>query len=132
MGRTLTINGLYQIYKRYKEEFFPKPLKDPTVSIEDKQKIKELLTKPFNLYIRRHSAITEKSTKLKLHTLNQHCGWSIRSNLAQKYIHYFGNESSENYSRPMVLSKAIIRLIHYLLKSVQISIRRIYSKRTSQ
>jgi integrase/recombinase XerD len=96
MGTTLTISGLYQIYKRYKEEFFPKLLKDPTVSIEDKQKIKELLTKPFNPYIRRHSAITEKSTKLKLHTLNQHCGWSMRSNMAQKYIHYFGNESSEN------------------------------------
>ena len=47
-------------------------------------------------YIRRHSALTEKSTKLKSHTLNQHAGWSPTSNVSQKYIHYFGNESSES------------------------------------
>src|SRR5207247_7065545 len=29
-------------------------------------------------------------------TLNQHAGWSMNSNMAQKYIHYFGNESSES------------------------------------
>ena len=61
-----------------------------------KRKSKILLAKPFNPYIRRHSALTEKSTKLKLHTLNQHAGWSTNSNMAQKYIHYFGNESSES------------------------------------
>jgi hypothetical protein len=26
----------------------------------------------------------------------QHAGWSVRSNMPQKYIHYFGNESSES------------------------------------
>ncbi|HEY7082243.1 MAG TPA: primase alpha helix C-terminal domain-containing protein, partial [Nitrososphaeraceae archaeon] len=46
----------------YKEEFLPKLLADPTVSNEDKEKIKDLLAKPFNPYIRRHSALTEKST----------------------------------------------------------------------
>jgi integrase/recombinase XerD len=96
MGKELTPKGIYTIYKNYKEEFFPKLLKDSTVPNEDKEKIKVLLTKPFNPYIRRHSALTEKSTKLKLHTLNQHAGWSTNSNMAQKYIHYFGNESSES------------------------------------
>jgi hypothetical protein len=96
MNKTLTIGGLYRIYKYYKEEFFPNLLQDPTVSSEDKQKIKELLTKPFNPYIRRHSALNEKSTKLKLHIFNQHAGWSMNSNMAQKYIHYFGFESSES------------------------------------
>ncbi len=96
MGKELTTSGIYTIYKSYKEEFFPKILTDPTVPNEDKEKIKVLLTKPFNPYIRRHSALTEKSTKLKLHTLNQHAGWSTNSNMAQKYIHYFGNESSES------------------------------------
>ena len=66
MGRRqLTLNGLYRLYRDYKEEFFPKLLEDPTVSNEDKEKIKNLLAKPFNPYIRRHSALTEKSTKLK-------------------------------------------------------------------
>jgi len=40
--------------------------------------------------------LTEKSTKLKSNTLNQHAGWATNSNMAQKYIHYFGNESSES------------------------------------
>jgi integrase/recombinase XerD len=97
MGRRqLTLNGLYKIYKDYKEEFFPKLLADPTVSNEDKDKIRNLLSKPFNPYIRRHSALTEKSTKLKSNILNQHAGWSMNSNMAQKYLHYFGNESSES------------------------------------
>ena len=97
MGRRqLTINGLDQIYRYYKEEFFPKLITDPTISNQDKEEIKVLLFKPFNPYIRRHSALTEKSTKLKSNTLNQHAGWSMNSNMAQKYIHYFGNESSES------------------------------------
>jgi integrase/recombinase XerD len=97
MGRKqLSVDSLYHIYKDYKEEFFPKLLEDPTISNEDKEKIKGLLLKPFNPYIRRHSALTEKSVKLKTNTLNQHAGWSMNSNMAQKYIHYFGNESSES------------------------------------
>jgi hypothetical protein len=94
-GKPLTTGGLEQIYKYYKE-FFPRLLVDPTVSNEDREKIKNLLTKPFNPYVRRHSALTEKSTKLKSNTLSQHAGWSMNSNMAQKYIHYFGNESSES------------------------------------
>jgi hypothetical protein len=96
MGRQLNINGLNQIYRNYKEDFFPKLLEDKTVSSEDKEKIKNILAKPFNPYIRRHSALTEKSVKLKSNTLNQHAGWSMNSHMAQKYIHYFGNESSES------------------------------------
>ncbi|MGB6594425.1 MAG: hypothetical protein WBE68_23240, partial [Candidatus Nitrosopolaris sp.] len=96
MGRQLTVSGLYNIYKDYKDVFFPRILKDETVTDEDKDKIKALLGKPFNPYIRRHSALTEKSVKLKFNTLNQHAGWSMNSNMAQKYIHYFGNESSES------------------------------------
>jgi hypothetical protein len=96
MRKQLRVNGLYEIYQDYKEKFFPKLLDDGTISNEDKEKIKNLLTKPFNPYIRRHSALTEKSTKLKSNTLNQHAGWTTNSNMAQKYIHYFGNESSES------------------------------------
>jgi integrase len=97
MGRKqLTLNGLYKLYGDYKHAFFPKLLEDPTISNEDKDKINDLLQKPFNPYIRRHSALTEKSMKLKSSILNQHAGWSMRSNMAQKYIHYFGNESSES------------------------------------
>jgi hypothetical protein len=58
-------------------------LVDPNIPSEDKQKIKELLKKPWNPYIRRHSALTQKSTMLKEYVLRQHASWS-------------GNESSES------------------------------------
>jgi integrase/recombinase XerD len=96
LGKVLTVGSIEKIYKHYKTDLFPKLLDDPAVSPEDKQRIRDLLKKPWNPYIRRHSALTEKSTKLKFHTLNQHAGWSINSHMAQKYLHYYGNESSES------------------------------------
>ncbi len=40
--------------------------------------------------------MTEKSSFLKEHILRQHAGWSPRSQMHLKYLHYFGNESSES------------------------------------
>ena len=51
---------------------------------------------PWTPYIRRHSALTEKSRYLKEHVLRHHSGWSKNSQMHLKYIHYFGNESSES------------------------------------
>jgi integrase len=96
LGRTIKIQSLNHIYRVYKLEFFPKLLNNPNVSSEDKQKIRALLKKPWNPYIRRHSALTEKSKILKEHVLRQHAGWSQTSDMHQKYIHYFGNESNES------------------------------------
>jgi integrase/recombinase XerD len=69
-------------------------LDSPSVLPEDKPKIRELLKKPWNPYILRHSSLTEKSKILKEHILRQHAGWSIGSSMPQKYLHYFGNESN--------------------------------------
>jgi integrase len=96
LGRRLRPNTLNKVYVRYKKGLFSKLSVDPNVPLDDKQKIKELLKKPWNPYIRRHSALTEKSTILKEHVLRQHAGWSIGSHMPQKYLHYFGNESSES------------------------------------
>jgi hypothetical protein len=52
--------------------------------------------KPWNSYIRRHSALTEKSKYLKENVLRQHASWSPTSNMQLKYVHYFGNESNES------------------------------------
>jgi hypothetical protein len=87
---------LFKIYKEYKAQLFPKLLQSPTVIPEDKLKIQDLLKKPSNLYIRRHSAITEKSKILREHVLKQHSGWSGRSQMHLKYLHYFGNGSSHS------------------------------------
>ena len=87
---------MHGIYKIYKTKLFPKLLGDPSIAPEDKNKIRELLKKPWNPYIRRHSALTDKSKILREHVLRQHAGWSSGSNMHLKYLHYFGNESSES------------------------------------
>jgi hypothetical protein len=96
LGRHLKATRIYTIYDEYKKRAFPKLLESPNVVPEDKQKIAELLKKPWNPYIRRHSALTEKSRVLKEHILRQHAGWSGSSQMHLKYLHYYGNESSES------------------------------------
>ena len=96
LGRSIGVITLFQIYDRYKKVIFPRLLQDSNVAVEDKLRIKEILKKPWNPYIRRHSALTEKSSFLKEHILRQHAGWSPRSQMHLKYLHYFGNESSDS------------------------------------
>src|SRR5919206_710523 len=96
LNRAISVISLHGIYHDYKNKFFPKLLDDPNVPTEDKQRIAELLKKPWNPYIRRHSSLTEKSTILKEHTLRQFAGWTSGSNMHLKYLHYFGNESNDS------------------------------------
>ena len=95
-GRKISSLAMNGVYRRYRLELFPKLLKDPSVSSEDKRKISELLKKPWNPYLRRHVGLTEKSKILKENILKQYSGWSGRSQMHLKYLHYFGNESSES------------------------------------
>jgi hypothetical protein len=95
-GKKLGEVSLNKIYAKYKSKYFPALLEDPNVPAEDKNKIREILKKPWNPYIRRHSALTEKSTILREHTLRQHAGWSPSSQMHLKYLHYYGNESNES------------------------------------
>ncbi len=53
-GSRLTLNGLSSHYDYYKKKYFPKLLHDRTVSDHDKSFIKNMLTKPWNLYFYRH------------------------------------------------------------------------------
>ena len=102
LGRGITVQAVTKIYREYKNNYFPKLLKNDSgssfelVSSEDKTAITELLKKPWNPYIRRHSALTDKSKFLKDSILKSHAGWSSLSNMPQIYLHYFGNESSES------------------------------------
>jgi hypothetical protein len=95
-GQRMQAQSMWKRYNEYKTIFFPNLLKDRNIDVIDKNAITELLKKPWNLYIRRHSALTEKSKILKEHILRQHAGWSPRSGMPEKYWHYFGNESSES------------------------------------
>ena len=91
LGRAISPIALHGIYRIYKTKLFPKFLGDPSIDPEDKNKIRELLKKPWNPYVRRHSALTDKSKILKEHVLRQHAGWSVGSKMPEKYLHYFGN-----------------------------------------
>jgi hypothetical protein len=85
---------MFSIYNNYKKVHFPHLLKDPTVPEEDKRKIAELLKKPWNPYIRRHTAATEISKALKDSVLiDQYMGWSHAGNTRQKYQHYYNDDS---------------------------------------
>jgi hypothetical protein len=53
LGSVMMTHSLPEIYSRYKKEFFPRLLDNPNVPPEDKDKIKELLKKPWNPYIQR-------------------------------------------------------------------------------
>ena len=93
----LTRDGLLKHYKeQYRDHLFPKLLEDKNVPEVDKAHIRNMLTKPFSLYVFRHSALTEKSSYLKEHMLRSHAGWSMTSKMPQRYLHYFGHESSKS------------------------------------
>ncbi|HYZ58791.1 MAG TPA: site-specific integrase [Nitrososphaeraceae archaeon] len=96
-GQQLSEKGLCSRYNYYyKSSYFPRLIKDETVSPRDKSYIKTMLMKPWNPYVFRHSALTEKSQILKESTLRDHAGWSNTSQMPNIYIHYFGNESSNS------------------------------------
>ena len=65
LSNQLSVNGLLKRYKNQYRNLFVKLLEDDSVPEFDKAYIKNMLTKPFNLYIQRHSALTEKSTMVK-------------------------------------------------------------------
>jgi integrase/recombinase XerD len=91
----LNAESMNNIYSKYKKEYFPRLLKGNTISITDKEKLSSLLAKPFNPYVQRHTSLTQKSKFLKEALLRNHAGWSPTSNMVEKYVHYFGNESNE-------------------------------------
>jgi integrase len=93
LGKHLLSISLFKTYEKYKQKTFPKLLDNPNITPEDKQKIRDLLKKPWNPYVRRHSSLTQKSVYLKEHVLRQMAGWSPGSQMHLRYLHYFGSEN---------------------------------------
>jgi rRNA pseudouridine-1189 N-methylase Emg1 (Nep1/Mra1 family) len=59
-AKAIQVGTMLKAYKDYKS-YFTSLLSTEDVPEEDKKKIIELLKKPWNPYVHRHSAITEKS-----------------------------------------------------------------------
>jgi integrase/recombinase XerD len=92
-------------YKNYKL-YFKSLLSSDDVPEEDKKRMRELLTKRWNPYVLRHSAITEKSGIISSdQKLRQFAGWTPRSNMHYKYVHFSGGESMGDLLR----AKGIIK-----------------------
>jgi site-specific recombinase XerD len=87
---------LKQFNDRYKAQYFPRLLNDPSVSPEDKEKIRRMLKKPWNPYVFRHSGLTEKAKILTEANLRNHAGWTMTSKMPSVYIHLLSAESSKS------------------------------------
>jgi hypothetical protein len=97
LGRSMNSQMIYYIYDRYKSEVFPKILESPNIPPEDKQKLKELLKKPWNPYVvGRHASLTQKSRILKEATLRVFSGWTADSDMPRRYTHLFDNAACED------------------------------------
>jgi integrase len=90
----LSHQGLVNRYDYYKKKYFPALLDNTTIPAPDKSWIKNMLTKPWNLYIFRHSSLTEKSKMVTEAILRKHAGWTMSSEMPQVYIH-LQDESSD-------------------------------------
>lgn len=96
LGKRIQPRAINQIYSKLKKEHFPKLLDDPAVPPEDKLKIKDLLKKPWNPYIRRHSAISGLTEdNLNEAKLKQFAGWALNSNMHQRYQHLSGGAATD-------------------------------------
>src|SRR5207247_2649209 len=95
LGRRIHQGSLNRIFQlNYKVKYFPKLLDNPSVPPEDKQKIRELLKKPWNLYIRRHTGLTAASRMIREQPLKQYAGWTPNSQMHIRNIHYFNDEGN--------------------------------------
>lgn len=84
-------------YWLLKNKSFPKVLENAELSSEDKEKVRRLLQKPCNPYVRRHTALSEKvrSSKINEYNLRKHAGWSKNSKMLDVYTHDLGDSSSD-------------------------------------
>ena len=115
-GQKLTYDGLVNRYSNYyKRKIFPNLLKNHTVPEADKSLIKYLLLKPWNLYIFRHSSLTEKSQYLSESLLKDHAGWSMGSNMPQVYIHLKGESSRILLQKRGIIEKDDREIMNALL-----------------
>ena len=106
MGKKLTRDGLLKHFQEYyRDKYYPELLLNDKIPESDKSFIRSLLTKPFNLYIMRHIALTEKSKILNEHMLRNHAGWSTTSKMPQVYIHHLGGASSKQLLQAFGMEK---------------------------
>jgi len=113
-GTKLTYEGLSSHYEYCRKRYFPSLLNNETIPEHEKALIKTILLKKWNLYVFRHSALTDKSQFLTEAVLRSHAGWTMSSKMPQIYIH-LSNESSNI----LLQQRGIIRRENKEISSLQ-------------
>jgi integrase len=94
-NKKLDTHSLNVLYSNMKNRLFPRLLEDPNIPRIDKDKIADLLAKPFFPYLRRHIGISEKARQIPEHSLRYtvggvscqrcprsiHMSWEMRSQI---------------------------------------------------
>ncbi len=107
-GARLTYEGLASRSTYYEKTYYPSLLNNTSsieVEVADKAVIRNLLTKPWNLYVLRHSALTKKSQYLTEANLRSHAGWTASSKMPQVYIHLSGESNNAILEKYGIITK---------------------------
>lgn len=95
----LSAQALSSTYLKLKRNFFPRLIDRNDVPENDKKIIKLLLRKPWNPYVRRHTALSEKVKQVNEWNLREHAGWTPDSKMLKVYIHL--NDTSSDAIKSM-------------------------------
>jgi integrase len=109
-GARLTYDGLASRSKYYEKNYYPSLLSNTSsIQVEERDKsiIKNLVTKPWNLYVWRHSALTKKSQFLTEANLRSHAGWTPSSKMPQVYVHLSGESNNAILEKKGIITKEI-------------------------
>lgn len=120
-GSRLTYDGLASRCIYYQKSYYPSLLSESStiqVDISDKAIIRNLLTKPWNLYVLRHSALTKKSQFLTEANLRSHAGWTASSKMPQVYVHLNGEHNNAILEKYGIVTKEL-REKETMLKSLE-------------
>lgn len=120
-GARLTYEGLARRCTYYEKNYYPSLLSDSStiqVEVPDKAIIRNLLTKPWNLYVLRHSALTKKSQFLTEANLRSHAGWTAASKMPQVYVHLSGEHNNAILEKYGIVTKEV-REKEIVLKSIE-------------
>lgn len=94
-GDRMSTHNLYDKFKRYRS-YFERLLDKPEIPEEDKLRIRELVQKPWNPYLHRHTGLSRAARVLKdSAAFRKHSGHSLSSDMPTVYIHWFNTESAE-------------------------------------
>lgn len=109
-GARLTYEGLASRCTYYEKNYYPSLLSESStiqVDVSDKAIIRNLLTKPWNLYVLRHSALTKKSQFLTEANLRSHAGWTTSSKMPEVYVHLSGEHNNAILEKYGILTKEV-------------------------